>query len=108
MTKTRGLRALVSVGVAASVVAAGLLGASAASASTRPAAGSSYGAAITGIVNPSTKQGGTLHLNAIGDCDSWDPARTYYGYCWVLQRLFTRSLLAYLFPSTQTVARPSP
>jgi peptide/nickel transport system substrate-binding protein len=95
MTKTRGLRALVSVGVAASVVAAGLLGASAASASTRPAAGSSFGAAITGIVNPSTKQGGTLHLNAIGDCDSWDPARTYYGYCWVLQRIFTRSLLAY-------------
>jgi peptide/nickel transport system substrate-binding protein len=106
MTKTRGLRALVSVGVAASVVAAGLLGASAASASTRPAAGSSYGAAITGIVNPSTKQGGTLKLQALGDCDYWDPARTYYGYCWVLQRLFTRSLLAY--PSKPGTAGANP
>lgn len=95
MTKTRSLRAVVSVGVAASVIAVGLLGAGAAQASTRPAGGSSFGAAITGVVNPSTKQGGTLNLNALGDCDYWDPARTYYGYCWVLQRIFTRAVLGY-------------
>ena len=105
MTKTRGLRALVSVGVAASVVAAGLLGAGAANASTRPA-GSSFNGAVNGVVNPSTKQGGTLKLNALGDCDSWDPARTYYGYCWVLQRIFTRSLLGY--PSKPGVAGAVP
>jgi len=53
-------------------------------------------AAVTGVVNPSTKQGGVLNV-AIrrGDADSWDPARTYYGFAWTLQRLFTRSLMAY-------------
>jgi peptide/nickel transport system substrate-binding protein len=54
-----------------------------------------YNAAADSIVNPSTKTGGTLMLGATGDCDSWDPGRTYYGWCWNLQRLFTRSLIGY-------------
>ena len=56
---------------------------------------SSFNAAVDAVVNPSTKQGGTLNLIAASDCDSWDPARTYYGFCWNLQRLFTRSLIGY-------------
>ena len=41
-------------------------------------------------------QGGTLNVEARrGDCDSWDPARTYYGWCWNMQRLFTRTLMGY-------------
>ena len=54
-----------------------------------------YNAASDGIVNPSTKTGGTLNLLAASDCDSWDPQRTYYGWCWNMQRLFTRSLIGY-------------
>ncbi len=46
-------------------------------------------------MNPSTKTGGTLNLLAASDCDSWDPQRTYYGWCWNMQRLFTRSLIGY-------------
>src|SRR5919112_650916 len=30
-----------------------------------------------------------------GDCDSWDPGNTYYGWCWNMQRLFTRTLVGY-------------
>jgi peptide/nickel transport system substrate-binding protein len=54
-----------------------------------------YDAAVNAIINPSTKAGGTLNLGATGDCDSWDPGRTYYGWCWNLQRLMTRSLIGY-------------
>src|SRR5207342_1713829 len=54
-----------------------------------------YNAAFDKVVNPSTKTGGTLKLLSSADCDSWDPARTYYGWCWNMQRLFTRSLMGY-------------
>jgi len=54
-----------------------------------------YNAAFDKVVNPSTKTGGTLKLLSSSDCDSWDPARTYYGFCWNLQRIFTRSLMGY-------------
>ncbi len=54
-----------------------------------------YNAAFDKVVNPSTKAGGTLKLLASQDCDSWDPGRAYYGWCWNLQRLFTRSLMGY-------------
>jgi peptide/nickel transport system substrate-binding protein len=72
-------------------------GASSSSSSTgsAPATASGYNAAFASTVNPSTTQGGTLNLISTTDCDSWDPARTYYGWCWNMQRLFTRSLLGY-------------
>ncbi|MBO0866155.1 MAG: ABC transporter substrate-binding protein [Mycobacterium sp.] len=54
-----------------------------------------FNGAVNGIVNPSTKQGGTLNLLAGGDCDSWDPQRSYYGWCWNMQRLYVRSLMGY-------------
>src|SRR5476649_2425995 len=56
---------------------------------------SAFNAATTAIVNASSKAGGTLKLGAGGDCDSWDPARTYYAWCWDMQRLFSRTLMAY-------------
>lgn len=55
----------------------------------------SFNAAYDKVVNPSTKIGGTLNLLTDADCDSWDPQRTYYGWCWNMQRLFTRSLIGY-------------
>ena len=54
-----------------------------------------FNAATTGIVNKSDKTGGTINLQASGDCDSWDPANTYYGWCFNMQRLFTRTLIGY-------------
>ena len=54
-----------------------------------------FNAAYDKIVNPSTKTGGTLNLLTASDCDSWDPQRTYYGWCWNMQRLFSRSLIGY-------------
>ena len=43
-----------------------------------------FNAAITSVVNPSTKTGGTLKLSATGDCDAWDGANMYYAFCWDL------------------------
>jgi peptide/nickel transport system substrate-binding protein len=54
-----------------------------------------YNAAFDKVVNPSTKTGGTLKLLSDSDCDSWDPARAYYGWCWNMQRIYTRSLMGY-------------
>jgi len=54
-----------------------------------------YNSAANNIINPSTKTGGTLNLLAGSDCDSWDPGRTYYGWCFNMQRLITRTLVGY-------------
>jgi len=54
-----------------------------------------FNAAVDNIVNPSTKTGGTLHLGATADCDSFDPKIAYYGWCLNMQRLFTRKLIDY-------------
>ncbi len=54
-----------------------------------------FNAATIGFVNKSDKTGGSLNLVATGDCDSWDPTNTYYGWCWNMQRLFTRTLVGY-------------
>jgi peptide/nickel transport system substrate-binding protein len=54
-----------------------------------------FNAGTKGWVNKSSKAGGSLNLLMNSDCDSWDPARTYYGYCLNLQRLFTRTLVGY-------------
>jgi peptide/nickel transport system substrate-binding protein len=67
--------------------------ASSSSSNASPATG--YNSAFDKVINPSTKAGGTLNLISTADCDSWDPARTYYGWCWNMQRLFTRSLVGY-------------
>src|SRR3954451_5493103 len=54
-----------------------------------------FNAATIGFVNKSDKTGGNLNLVSTGDCDAWDPANTYYGWCWNMQRLFTRTLVGY-------------
>ncbi len=54
-----------------------------------------FNISTTTIVNPSDKTGGTLKLGAGSDCDSWDPARAYYGWCWNMQRLYARTLMGF-------------
>ncbi|GAA3344488.1 ABC transporter substrate-binding protein [Amorphoplanes nipponensis] len=56
---------------------------------------SGYNAALTGVVNPSDKKGGTLKLMSSQDVDSMDPARAYYAFVWNLNRLYTRKLVDY-------------
>lgn len=58
-----------------------------------PATG--WNAAVGAVVSPSTERGGTLRLVASADVDSLDPARTYYVWSWLLQRLFSRTLMAF-------------
>ena len=70
-------------------------GGGSASPSNSSSSASGFNAAASAVVNASDKTGGTLKLAAASDCDSYDPARTYYAYCWDLQRLFTRTLMAF-------------
>jgi peptide/nickel transport system substrate-binding protein len=73
----------------------GLLAAACTSSSSSDSSGTPTGfdAARSTVVNPSNATGGTLRLGASYDCDSWDPAATYNGSCWTMQRLFTRTLV---------------
>src|SRR5215475_8445861 len=58
-------------------------------------AAAGFNISTTTIVNPSDAKGGTIKLGAGSDCDSWDPARAYYGFCWNLQRLYARDLMGF-------------
>jgi len=97
MSKYRRLaRPAAVVGVAALALAACGGGSSGGSSSASPSGASGYNAAMTSIVNVSSVNGGTLKIGSNSDCDSWDPARTYYANCWDMQRLFTRTLMGYV------------
>ena len=54
-----------------------------------------YNGAIGGVVNQSTKTGGTINFVASSDFDSLDPARTYYAYSWDYQRIYQRTLMMF-------------
>ncbi len=56
---------------------------------------SGFNSAVNAVVNKSTTTGGTMKLLASADCDSWDPARTYYGWCLNMQRVMSRTLVNY-------------
>ena len=58
-------------------------------------AGAGWNAAVGALVNPSSRRGGTLRLVSSADVDSLDPARTYYVWVWLLQRMLNRTLMAY-------------
>jgi peptide/nickel transport system substrate-binding protein len=93
-------RSLVRFGTVASVLALVAAGCGSGSSGkqgtpTPHRAANVFNAGTTGVRNVSTKAGGTLNLIADGDCDYYDPGRTYYGHCWDLQRLFSRGLVAY-------------
>ena len=57
--------------------------------------GGGWNAAVGASVAPSGRRGGTLRLVSSADVDSLDPARTYYVWVWLLQRLLNRTLMAY-------------
>src|SRR6478672_9138021 len=91
-------RTLVHAGVAVSAIAlvvSGCGGSSSGGGGKPKAAANVFNAGVSGVRNVSTKTGGTLNLIADADCDYYDPARTYYGHCWDMQRLFSRGLMGY-------------
>ncbi|MBY8881621.1 ABC transporter substrate-binding protein [Actinacidiphila acidipaludis] len=82
------------------------LGASACSSNSKSDNGGSKGgnsqgaaaakdAALTGIVNPSDKKGGTVVMENSDVPDSLDPGNTYYGWVQNFSRLYARTLLTF-------------
>jgi len=68
------------------------------------ASGHQFNISSTRVVNPSDAVGGTIHLGASADADSWDPGRAY---SWGLnmQRMYARKLVDYRsFDPQHTVA----
>ncbi len=55
---------------------------------------SGFNAALTGVVNPSDKKGGTLKLTNHDNPDSYDPVRAYYANIWnFMKGYYVRTLL---------------
>ncbi|MFJ6836710.1 ABC transporter substrate-binding protein [Streptomyces sp. NPDC091209] len=52
-------------------------------------------AATTGVVNASTKKGGTVTYEYSDVPDSFDPGNTYYAYMYNLSRLYARPLMTF-------------
>jgi peptide/nickel transport system substrate-binding protein len=92
--RTRSRAVLAAAAVGALALTAGCSSKSGGSSGTA-AGGQAMAAASTSIVNPSTKKGGTLDLWSNQDVDSWDPARSYYGFAWDLEHQFTQTLVTY-------------
>jgi ABC-type transport system substrate-binding protein/serine/threonine protein kinase len=57
--------------------------------------GAGYNAALTEVVNPSDRRGGTLTLAAAGLPDSFDPGNTYQPWIWDLSQLYATPLVTY-------------
>ncbi len=57
--------------------------------------GPAYDAGLNRAVGKITQQGGTLLIGSARDCDSLDPAQSFTDWCSVIQRLYTRNLLAF-------------
>ena len=54
-----------------------------------------FNAANTGIVNPSTKKGGTITFAESSVPDSLDPGNTYYAWTWDFTRLYATPLTTF-------------
>jgi peptide/nickel transport system substrate-binding protein len=54
-----------------------------------------YNSALTAVVNPSTKTGGTLKFVHPDTWDSVDPGNTYYAFSWDFSRFYARPLMTF-------------
>ncbi|MET9336557.1 ABC transporter substrate-binding protein [Nonomuraea sp. NPDC003804] len=54
-----------------------------------------FNAALTGVVNPSARKGGTLRIGMTNSLDNLDPAGTFYTEMWNYARLYGRALTMY-------------
>ena len=60
-----------------------------------PQSTAQYNAAISGVVSPSSNEGGTIHFDNSSVPDSTDPGNTYYAFMWNTVRLYGRALITY-------------
>src|SRR5215510_8579827 len=72
------------------------------------ASGHEFNMSSTRVVNPSDAVGGTIHLGAAADVDSWDTGRAYSGWAWNMQRLYARKLVDYQAFDPQHAAALAP
>ena len=95
--RTIGLAALAATAALALAACGGSSGGSGSSGSSSGSSSSAAGfnAAITKVVSPSTKKGGTLTFGDSSTTDSTDPGNTYYAFSWNLTRLYTMPLMTY-------------
>jgi peptide/nickel transport system substrate-binding protein len=97
--KRRKIMGLAAFGAVASLALAACGGSSSSGggSGSSPAAGpSGFNAAVTGVVNPSSKKStGTLSFGLSSTPDSTDPGNTYYAFMWNLTRLYTMPLMTY-------------
>jgi peptide/nickel transport system substrate-binding protein len=92
-----GLAALAATAALALAACGGSSGGSGSSGSSSGSSSTAAGfnAAITKVVSPSTKKGGTLTFGDSSTTDSTDPGNTYYAFSWNLTRLYTMPLMTY-------------
>ncbi|NJC72824.1 ABC transporter substrate-binding protein [Planosporangium thailandense] len=83
-----------SVALALGLSACGGGGSSSNSSNNNTGSSSGFNAGTKGIVNPSTKKGGTLRIGYSSDVDSFDPTRIYYASGENFMALYNRTLLA--------------
>jgi peptide/nickel transport system substrate-binding protein len=99
------MRKITPLVAAGAVLALALAACGGGSSSSNPS--SSYNAALTGIVNPSTAAGGTVRMADTGEPDNVDPGDTYYAYTWNFDRLYARTLVMFgTTPATATKLVP--
>jgi peptide/nickel transport system substrate-binding protein len=88
--KGRKIMGLAAVGAAATLAIAACGGSSSSGNGT-----SSFNAAVTQVVNPSSHKGGTISFGLTSTPDSTDPGNTYYAFMWNFSRLYTMPLMTY-------------
>jgi peptide/nickel transport system substrate-binding protein len=88
--KGRKIMGLAAVGAAATLAIAACGGSSSSGSGT-----SSFNAAATQVVNPSSHKGGTISFGLTSTPDSTDPGNTYYAFMWNFSRLYTMPLMTY-------------
>jgi peptide/nickel transport system substrate-binding protein len=94
--KRRNATAVVAIGAAASLALAACSKANPPATNTgTPGAPVAYNSGLTGVVNPSTKTGGTLKFVHPDTWDSTDPGNTYYAFSWDFSRFYARPLMTF-------------
>ena len=89
--RTIGLGAV----AAAAALALAACGGSSSSGGSGSSSSTTFNAAVTSVVNPSTHKGGTIAFGNSSTPDSLDPGNTYYAYTWNFTRLYTMPLMTY-------------
>jgi peptide/nickel transport system substrate-binding protein len=92
---TKRLRMVAALSVVAALGLSACGGGDGGDGGTGAGAKSEFNAALTAVVNPSDKKGGTVKMANADDWDNLDPGETYYGYAWNFARLYGRSLLMF-------------